>query len=165
MSINTDYSSVDASFSFSYVLLARQLTFSIHSGKLSLGSLTFFPWGTIEAKNLRTPPNNARQLVLVNELNESTLFVDGEKPFTSDSECPLASEASVCPTNCPHSERGANGSFISRQRRALLCLNGTSSTQTLEFTCSVPCPAYKPASPRIVWLRNGTLVHYETFIN
>lgn len=133
-------------------LLARQRTFLINSTKPSLGTLAPFPWGSIEAKDLKTPPSGARKLVLVSESNESRLFADGDKPLKSESECPLTPKASVCLTNCPDSERGANGLVISRQRRALLCLNGTNSTQTLTFTCSVPCPAWKLASPRIVWL-------------
>lgn len=142
-------------------LLARQLLFSINSTSAVLGTLTPFDWGTIEAQELKTPPNGARNLVLVSQTKESSLFVDGEKPYVSESECPQTANSRTCPTNCPISERGANGPFISRQRRALLCLNDTSSTQTLRFTCSVPCPAWKPASPRIIWLKNGTVVYSQ----
>ena len=117
-----------------------------------------FDWGTIETQELKTPPNGSRNLVLIRQSSEFSLFADGDKPFTSDADCPHTPIERMCPINCPASERGDNGSFISRRRRAVLCLNGTSSTQTLRFTCSVPCPAWKPASPRIVWLRNGIKV-------
>ena len=150
-----------------HFLLARQLFLSIKSTSAFLGALTPFDWGTIEAQDLKTPPSGARNLLLVSQSNESSLFVDGDKPFRSDAECPRASRTPIeqsCTTNCPASERDDTGSFISRRRRAVLCLNGTSSTQTLRFTCSVPCPAWRPASPRIIWLRNGIKVHYEAII-
>ena len=143
---------------FCIFLLARQLIFSINSTNASLGTLTPIDWGTIETKDLRAPPNGARNLVLVRKTKNYSLFVDGVIPYTSESECSRTPKTSACPTNCPDSERGANGSVISRRRRGLLCLNGTNSTQYLTFTCSVPCPSYKPASPRIIWLNNGSVV-------
>ena len=139
-----------------HFLLARQLSFSIYYDELLLGTLEPFEWNTIEAVQLTTPPSGARDLVLVSKSSEYSLFVDGLKPFTSEFEC---SNESQCPINCPESERGANGSLISRRRRALLCINSTSSTHTINFTCSVTCPAWMQASPRIVWIRNGTMVH------
>ena len=140
-------------------LLARQLSFSIDSNGLSFGNLAPFDWGTIEADALRKPPSGARNLVLVQQTSISSFFVDGLKPFTNDSEC----NERNCPMNCPDSERGVNGSFISRQRRALLCLNDTALSNTFNFTCSVPCPAWKHAVPRIVWMKNDTLVHMIYF--
>ena len=139
------------------VLLARQLSFSIDangSNGISLGTLAPFDWGTIEANDLKKPPNGSRNLVLVHKTSISSLFVDGLKPFKDEFECnPLN-----CSTNCPHSERGANGSFISRRRRAMLCMNDTGLSKSFNFTCSVPCPAWKHALPRIVWMKNETVV-------
>ena len=135
-------------------LLARQLSFSINANGLSLGTLAPFDWGTIEAKDLRNPPSDARKLELVHKTTMSSLFVDGLNPFTNESEC----NERNCPMICPDSERGANGSFISRLRRAMLCLNDTGLSKTFNFTCSVPCPAWKHALPRIVWMKNETVV-------
>ena len=136
--------------------VARQLYFSINSTSSSLGILEPFDWGDIDADILKNPPNNPRNLTLTSDSSISTLFVDGEKLLRRNAiECPQ----SACPTICLVSERDA---LISRQRRALLCLKGTPATSTLQFTCSVPCPAWKPAAPRIVWLQNGALVRsYE----
>ena len=112
-----------------------------------------FDWGQIEADKLKNPPENARQLIRVSNSSDATLFVDGEMPLRRNAtKCPL----SACPTICPLSERDA---LISRQRRALLCLKGAAATRVLQFTCSVPCPAWQPAAPRIIWLLNGALVH------
>ena len=138
-------------------LLARQLNFSIDANGLSLGTLPPFDWGTIEANDLSKPPNDSRNLVLVHKTSISSLFVDGLKPFTNEFEC----NEQNCPTNCPDSERGANGSFISRLRRAMLCMNDTGLSKTFNFTCSVPCPAWKHALPRIVWMKNETEVPFR----
>ena len=146
-------------YCFLHSLLVRQLVFSVNSTSAFVGTLTPFDWGTIEAQDLKTPPSGARNLVLVSKSDKFSLFVDGDKPYVSESECPRTPNSRTCPTNCPISERGVNGSFISRRRRSLLCLNSTSSTETYRFSCSVPCPAYRPASPRIIWLINGTVVH------
>ena len=135
-------------------LLARQLSFTIDANGLSLGNLAPFDWGIIEAKDLNKPPNGSRDFVLVTKTSMSLLFVDGLKHFRNEFECNKRN----CPINCPDSESGPNGSFISRQRRALLCLNDTESSRILNFTCSVPCPALIQAEPRIVWLTNETLV-------
>ena len=142
-------------------MLARQLRFSIVSNGLSLGTLEPFDWGTIEAKDLIKPPSDARNLTLLHQANISSLFVDGLKPYKSESEC----NEQKCPTNCPDSERDVNGSFISRQRRALLCLNDTDLSNTFNFTCSVPCPAWKHAVPLIVWMKNDTLVHMTCLLS
>ena len=138
-------------------LLARQLSFAIDANGFSLGTLTPFDWGTIEANDLRKPPSDSRNLVLVHKTSISSLFVDGFKPFTHEFEC----NERHCPTNCPDSERGANGSFISRLRRAMLCVNDTHLPKIFNFTCSVPCPAWKHALPRIVWMKNETVVHFR----
>ena len=103
----------------------------------------------IEANDLKNPPSGARNLWSVIDSNVSSLFADGEKPFRSAHEC----NASNCSTNCPDSERDA---VISRRRRALLCLKGPTTLRRLQFTCSVPCPAWQPAAPRIVWLQMRT---------
>ena len=137
-------------------LLARQLSFSIDANGLSLGTLSPFDWGTIEANDLSKPPSDSRNLVLVHKTSISSLFVDGLKPFT-DELCNYRN----CPTNCPDSERGANGSFISRRRRAMLCVNDTLLPEIINFTCSVPCPAWKHAIPRIVWMKNETMVPFR----
>ena len=145
------------SFNVFFVLrIARQLIFSIDSTTSSLGKIEPFEWGLIEASELRNPPGNARNLTFVSNSSDFVLFVDGERPLRNAAEC---QDSSTCSTNCPVSERDA---LISRHRRALLCLKGTSATRTLQFTCSVPCPAWRTASPRIVWLRNGTVVYFET---
>ena len=136
-------------------LLARQLSFSIDANGLSLGTLTPFDWGTIEANDLRNPPNGSRNLVLVHKTSISSLFVDGLEPFKHKFEC----NEQHCPTNCPDSERGVNGSFISRVRRTLLCVNDTHLPKIFNFTCSVPCPAWKHALPRILWMKNETVVN------
>ena len=138
-------------------LLARQLSFSIDANGLSLGTLTPFDWGTINASDLIKSPNGSRNLVLVHKTSISSLFVDGLKPFKHKFEC----NERKCPTNCPDSERGANGSFISRHRRAMLCVNDTHLPEIFNFTCSVPCPAWKHALPRIVWMQNETVVHFR----
>ena len=138
-------------------LLARQLSFSIDANGLSLGTLTPFDWGTIEANDIRKPPNGSRNLVLVHKTSVSSLFVDGLKPFTHEFEC----NERNCPTNCPDSERGANGSFISRRRRTMLCVNDTLLHEIFDFTCSVPCPAWKHALPRIVWMKNEAVVRFK----
>ena len=138
-------------------MLARQLRFSIDANGLSLGTLTPFDWGTIEANDLRKPPSGSRNLVLAHKTSISSLFVDGLKPFTHEFEC----NERNCPTNCPDSERGANGSFISRLRRAMLCVNDTFLPEIFNFTCSVPCPALKQALPRIVWVKNETVVRFK----
>ena len=141
-------------------LLARQLRFSIDAKGLSLGTLTPFDWGTIEANDLRKPPSDSRNLVLVHNTSISSLFVDGLKPFTDEFECNERTVLS-CPRNCPDSERGANGSFISRRRRAMLCVNDILLHEIFNFTCSVPCPAWKQASPRIVWMKNEAVVRFR----
>ena len=138
-------------------LLARQLSFSIDANGLSLGTLTPFDWGTIEASDLSKPPSDSRDLVLVHKTSISSLFVDGLKPFKDEFEC----NERHCPMNCPDSERGANGSFISRRRRAMLCVNDTLLPEIINFTCSVPCPAWKHALPRIVWMNNETEVFFR----
>ena len=138
-------------------LLARQLSFSIDANGLSLGTLTPFDWGTIEANDLSKPPSDSRNLVLVHKTSISSLFVDGLKPFTAKYEC----NERHCPTNCPDSESGANGSFISRRRRAMLCVNDTLLPEIFSFTCSVPCPAWKLALSRIVWMKNETEVPFR----
>ena len=138
-------------------LLARQLSFSIDANGLSLGTLTPFDWGTIEANDLSKPPSDSRNLLLLHKTSISSLFVDGLKPFKHKFEC----NESHCPTNCPDSERGANGSFISRLRRAMLCVNDTLLPEIFNFTCSVPCPAWKHALPRIVWMKNETEVPFR----
>ena len=56
-------------------LLARQLSFSIDANGLSLGTLTPFDWGTIEANDLSKPPSDSRNLVLVHKTSISSLFV------------------------------------------------------------------------------------------
>ena len=144
---------------FFVLRVARQLIFSIDSTTSSLGKIEPFEWGLIEASELRNPPGNARDLTRVSNSSDFALFVDGEKPLRNAAEC---QESSACPTNCPVSERDA---LISRHRRALLCLKGTPVSRTLQFTCSVPCPAWKTASPLIVWLRNGTVVYFGLFIS
>ena len=132
---------------------------------MPLGTLKPFEWGTIEAKDLLKPPSSARKLVLVQQTKMSSLFADGEKPFTDNFEC----NEQNCPTNCPESERGANGSSISRQRRAMLCMNDSDMSKVFNFTCSLPCPAWKHALPRIVWLKNGTevsltlILYFDTY--
>lgn len=136
-------------------ILARQLTFNISSTKGPLGVLNQFDWGSIEANELRNPSVGSRNLSFISNSSEFTLFVDGQKPFRSESECPVSSK---CPINCPASELNA---AISRSRRSLLCLRNTATTHsslprfTLKLTCSVPCPAWQPAAPRLVWLENG----------
>ena len=139
------------------VLLARQLCFSIDANGLSLGTLTPLDWGTIEANDLSKPPSDSRNFVLVHKTSISSLFVDGLKPFTHEFEC----NKSNCPTNCPVSEHGAKGSFISRLRRAMLCLNDTLFPEIFNFTCSVLCPAWKHALPRIVWMKNKAVVLFR----
>lgn len=158
------YFAIRNKWKFCIHLLARQLFFAINSSNASLGTLVPFDWGTIEAKDLKTPPSDARSLVLVAESKEHSLFVDGEKPFTSEIECTRMNNEHACTTNCPESERGANGSFISRHRRALICLKSNSSIQSLKITCSVPCPAWMLASPHIVWIINGTVVLSKIFV-
>ena len=138
-------------------LLARQLSFSIDGNGLSFGTLTPFDQGTIDANDLRKPPNGSRNLELVHKTTISSLFVDGLKPFTGGFEYNQRN----CPTNCPDSERGANGSFISRLRRAMLCVNDTLLPEIFNFTCSVPCPAWEHALPRIVWMKNETVVRFK----
>ena len=138
-------------------LLARQLSFSIDANGLSLGTVTPFDWGTIEANDLRKPPSDSRNLVLVLKTSISSLFVDGLKPFTHEFEC----NEQNCSKNCPASERGANGSFISRRRRAMLCVNDTLLPEIFNFICSVPCPAWKHALPRIVWMKNEIEVSFR----
>ena len=138
-------------------LLARQLSFSIDANGSSLGTLTPFDWGTIEANDLSKPPSDSRNLVLVHKTSISSLFVDGLKPFMHEFEC----NERQCPTNCPDSERGVNGSFISRRRRAMLCVNDTHLHEIISLTCSVPCPAWKHALPRIVWMKNETEVPFR----
>ena len=136
-------------------MLARQLRFSSEAANgVSLGTLAPFDWGTIEAKDLDKPPHDSRDFVVVHKTSMSSLLVDGLKPLRNKFECNERS----CPINCPDSERGPNGSFISRQRRALLCLKDTDLSKILNFTCSVPCPVWRQAEPRIVWLKNETLV-------
>ena len=138
-------------------LLARQLNFSIDANGIPLGTLAPFDLGTIEANDLRKPPSDSRNLVLVHKTSTSSLFVDGLKPFTDEFEC----NERNCPTNCPDSERSANGSFISRRRRAMLCVDDTLLTEIFSFTCSVPCPAWKHTLPRIVWLKNEIVVPFR----
>ena len=138
-------------------MLARQLSFSIDANGLSLGTVPPFDWGTIEANDLNKPPSDSRNLVLVHKTSISSLFVDGLKPFTHEFECNELN----CPTNCPDSERGANGSSISRRRHAMLCVNDTLLPESFNFTCSVPCPAWKHALPQIVWMKNETVVHFR----
>ena len=134
---------------------ARQLKFSIETSKLFLGSLEPFEWSIIEADQLKRPQKGSRKLVLVRNSTAYSLFVDGLMPFTNEFECPNEPQ---CPANCPGSERGANGSFISRQRRALLCLHKSSTTDILKFTCSVPCPAWRHTLPRIIWMTNSIVI-------
>lgn len=136
------------------LLIARQLEFSINSLNEPVGILKPFEWGSLKAKDLHSSPVGARNLWLVSESSEATLFADGEKPFKSASECSANSTAS-CPANCPDFEHNA---VISRRRRALLCLKGTSVERTLNFTCSMSCPAWIPAAPRLVWFRDGIKV-------
>lgn len=137
---------------------ARQITFSIKSDAESVGTMEKFDWGGIAANDLKKPPSGARNLSSVIDSNVFSLFADGEKPFRIAHEC----IASNCSTNCPDSESDA---VISRRRRALLCLKGTTTQRRLQFTCSVPCPAWQPARPRIVWLANGKKVLRTLQIN
>ena len=137
---------------FIVLCVARQLYFSIDSTNFSLGKMEPFDWGRIDANELRNPPDKARNLTRVSNSSDFAFFVDGEKPLRNAAECP---ESSMCSTNCPVSECDA---LISRHRRALLCLKGTPATRTLQFTCSVPCPAWQAAAPHVVWLRDGQLV-------
>ena len=134
--------------------VARQLYFSIDSTNFSLGKMEPFNWGLIEANVLKnsSDEDKARNLIPFSKSSDSTLFVEGEKPLRRNAtECSV----STCPINCPASERDA---LISRHRRALLCLKDTPATRTLHFTCSMPCPAWQPAVPHLVWLRDGQLV-------
>ena len=143
---------MDAKSSRIVLCVARQLNFFINSTTSFIGKIEPFDWGLIQANELRNPPDKARNLVTISFSSDFALFVDGEKPLRNAAECP---ESSTCSTNCPVSERDA---LISRHRRALLCLKGTPATRTLQFTCSVPCPAWQAAAPHIVWLRDGHLV-------